>query len=156
MRSWVTRSPVTAGVALVVAGVIAIFLAWNGAADVDHVEGQLPYLISGGLVGLGLIGAGLATVNVQARRQDSAEVLARLDEITEALHHLASTTGVSAAALTAVPDAGMVVAGRTTYHLPSCRVVAEKDDLQPMTPTEAGARGLTRCRICKPPAAATA
>jgi hypothetical protein len=35
-------------------------------------------------------------------------------------------------------------------------VVAEKDDLQPMTPNEAGSRGLTRCRICKPPAAATA
>ncbi|MGH9275206.1 MAG: hypothetical protein ACRDZU_11225 [Acidimicrobiales bacterium] len=156
MRSWVTRSPVAAGVALVVVGVIAIFLAWNGAAGVDHVEGQLPYLISGGLVGLGLIGAGLATVNVQARRQDSAEVLARLDEIAEALHHLTTTSGVSAAALTAVPDAGMVVAGRTTYHLPSCHVVAEKDDLQPMTPEEAGARGLTRCRICKPPAAATA
>jgi hypothetical protein len=154
VRSWVRSSPVTAGVLLVVAGVVALFLAWNGAAGVDHVEGQLPYLISGGLVGMGLIGAGLTVVNVQARRQDSTEVMSRLDEIAEALHHLASTTGVSAAALTAVPDAGMVVAGRTTYHLPSCRVVAEKDDLQPMTPTEAAARGLTRCRICKPPTAA--
>lgn len=156
MRSWVRSSPVTAGVALAVAGVIALFLAWNGAAGVDHVEGQIPYLISGGLLGLGLIGAGLTVANVQARRQDSTEVLARLDEIAEALHHLASTTGASAAVLTAVPDVGMVVAGRTTYHLPTCHVVAEKDDLQPMTPNEAGSRGLTRCRICKPPAAATA
>jgi hypothetical protein len=156
VRSWVRSSPVTAGVALAVAGVIALFLAWNGAAGVDHVEGQIPYLISGGLLGLGLIGAGLTVANVQARRQDSTEVLARLDEIAEALHHLASTTGASAAVLTAVPDVGMVVAGRTTYHLPTCHVVAEKDDLQPMTPNEAGSRGLTRCRICKPPAAATA
>jgi len=156
VRSWVRSSPVTAGVTLVVAGAIALFLAWNGAAGVDHVEGQLPYLISGGLIGLGLIGAGLTVVNVQARRQDSTEVLARLDEISEALHHMASTTGVSAAVLTAVPAVGMVVAGKTTYHLPTCHVVAGKDDLQPMTPNEAGARGLTRCRICKPPAVATA
>jgi hypothetical protein len=156
VRSWVKSSPVTAGVVLVVAGVIALFLAWNGAAGVDHVEGQIPYLISGGLIGVGLIGTGLMVVNVQARRQDSAEVLTRLEEIVEALQHLGSPAGAVSPALTAVPDDGMVVAGRSTYHLPSCRVVATKDDLQPMTPAEADARGLTRCRICKPPAAASA
>lgn len=85
MRKWAANSPVSAGVALVVAGFIALFLAWNGAAGLDHVEGQLPYLISGGLSGLGLIGAGLTVVNVQARRQDQAELLARLEELTEAL-----------------------------------------------------------------------
>ncbi len=71
-----------------------------------------------------------------------------------ALQHLGSPAGSAAPSLTAVPDTGMVVAGTSTYHLPSCRVVASKDDLQPMTPSEAGARGLNRCRICKPPATA--
>ena len=66
MRKWATSSPVSAGVALVVAGFIALFLAWNGAAGKDFVEGQLPYLISGGLVGLGLIASGLTVVNVQS------------------------------------------------------------------------------------------
>lgn len=85
MRKWATNSPVSAGVLLVVAGFIALFLAWNGAANKDYVEGQLPYLISGGLVGMGLIGAGLTVVNVQARRQDQAELVAKLDELTDAL-----------------------------------------------------------------------
>lgn len=85
MRKWATTSPVSAGLSLVVAGVIAIFLAWNGAAGRDYVEGQLPYLISGGLIGLSLIGAGLTVVNVQTRRQDQAELLHRLDELTELL-----------------------------------------------------------------------
>ncbi len=85
MRKWATNSPVSAGVLLVVAGFIALFLAWNGAANKDYVEGQLPYVISGGLVGMGLIGAGLTVVNVQARRQDQAELIAKLDELTEAL-----------------------------------------------------------------------
>lgn len=85
MRTWATNSPVSAGVLLVVAGFIALFLAWNGAAGKDYVEGQLPYLISGGLVGMGLIGAGLTVVNVQARRKDQAELLAKLEELTEAM-----------------------------------------------------------------------
>jgi hypothetical protein len=84
MRKWATNSPVSAGVALVVAGFVALFLAWNGAAGVDHVEGQLPYLISGGLVGMGLIGAGLTVANVQTRRADQAELLNRLEALLEA------------------------------------------------------------------------
>jgi hypothetical protein len=85
MRKWATNSPVSAGVLLVVAGFVALFLAWNGAAGVDYIEGQLPYLISGGLAGMGLIGAGLTVVNVQARRQDQAELLAKLEQLTDAL-----------------------------------------------------------------------
>lgn len=155
MRNWVRSSPVTAGVLLAAVGVVALFLAWNGAAGVDHVEGQIPYLISGGLIGLGLIGAGLTVVNVQARRQDNVDLLARLDELTEAVHHLSKGTAAGPVALTAVPDDDLVVAGRTTYHRPDCRVVSGKDDLQAMSPADAGMRGLTRCRICKPPAVAT-
>ena len=85
MRKWASSSPVSAGLLLVVAGFIALFLAWNGASGIDYVEGQLPYLISGGLVGVGLIGAGLTVVNVQARRADHAELINKLDELIEAL-----------------------------------------------------------------------
>jgi hypothetical protein len=83
MRRWATNSPVSAGVALVVAGFIALFLAWNGAASKDYVEGQLPYLISGGLVGIGLIGAGLTVVNVQARRADQDALMDRIERLLE-------------------------------------------------------------------------
>ncbi len=83
MRKWATSSPVAVGVALVVAGFVALFLAWNGAADKDYVEGQLPYLISGGLVGVSLVGAGLTVINVQARRADQVELLHRLEQLLE-------------------------------------------------------------------------
>lgn len=91
MRKWASNSPVMAGLALVVAGFVALFLAWNGAAGLDHVEGQLPYLISGGLVGVGLIGAGLTVVNVQTRRADQAELLHRLEALLEARDAEAAT-----------------------------------------------------------------
>ncbi len=84
MRRWAANSPVSAGLALVVAGFVALFLAWNGAAGVDRVEAQLPYLISGGLVGVGLIAAGLTVVNIQARRADQVELLARLEALLQA------------------------------------------------------------------------
>ena len=83
MRNWARTSPVSVGVLLVVAGFIAMFLAWNGAAAKDFVQGQVPYLISGGLVGLALVGSGLTVINVQARRADQNELLNRLEAILE-------------------------------------------------------------------------
>ena len=83
MRSWARSSPVSVGVLLVVAGFVAMFLAWNGAAEKDFVQGQLPYLISGGLVGLALVGSGLTVINVQARRADQNELIHRLEAILE-------------------------------------------------------------------------
>ena len=83
MRKWASNSPVSVGVLLVAAGFIAMFLAWNGAAGKDFVQGQVPYLISGGLVGLALVGSGLTVINVQARRADQAELLNRLETMFE-------------------------------------------------------------------------
>lgn len=83
MRKWARSSPVSVGVLLVLAGFIALFLAWNGAAAKDFVQGQVPYVISGGLVGLALVASGLTVVNVQARRADQAEMLNRLEAILE-------------------------------------------------------------------------
>jgi hypothetical protein len=84
MRKWARSSPVGVGVLLVVAGFIALFLAWNGAAGKDFVQGQLPYVISGGLVGIALVGCGLTVINVQARRADQTELLNRLEAMLEA------------------------------------------------------------------------
>jgi len=83
MRKWASGSPVSVGVLLVVAGFIAMFLAWNGAAGKDFIQGQFPYLFSGGLVGLALVGSGLTVINVQARRADQAELLNRLETMLE-------------------------------------------------------------------------
>jgi hypothetical protein len=98
MRKWATGSPVGAGVLLVVAGFVALFLAWNGAAGKDYVEGQLPYVISGGLVGLALVGAGLTVINVQARRADQAELLSRLEALVDARDDEVAPPAKSAAA----------------------------------------------------------
>jgi hypothetical protein len=147
VRDWIRRSPVSAGVALVAVGFALIFLAWNGAAGRDFVEGQLPYLISGGLTGLALVGTGLTVALVQAQRREARAVTDRLDELIEVVR---ANSASGAAGPTLVPDESMVIAGRSSFHLPSCRLVQDRDDLQPMSPTAAEQRGLAPCRICKP------
>jgi hypothetical protein len=54
------RTWLIAGLVLPVLGLIAIVLAWWGASGTPYPAEQLPYLISGGVVGLGLIIAGAA------------------------------------------------------------------------------------------------
>ena len=86
------RLLVAAAATLMTAGISAVLLGWFGAAHSTYVEEQLPYLISGGLLGVALsvIGALLffthwLTVAVKearqheaARRQDHQELVAAL------------------------------------------------------------------------------
>jgi hypothetical protein len=45
---------------------------------------------------------------------------------------------------------GFVVAGKSSFHLPTCRLVIGKEDQVLMTSEEALERGLTPCRLCQP------
>jgi hypothetical protein len=48
----------------------------------------MPYVVSAGLPGLGLVMTGLIVVNVSSRRQDGAERARQMDTLTEALRDL--------------------------------------------------------------------
>jgi hypothetical protein len=125
-------------------GLVVIGLGWNGAATYTDVRRQFPYLISGGVLGLGLIIFGAALMIVQSAREDRARLEARLDEIAGLL-----ARGVaSGAAPTDI--AGLVVAGASSYHVPTCRLADGRDDASYLTSAEAVSRGLTACRICRP------
>jgi hypothetical protein len=153
VRKWIENSPISIGIALIVVGLTVIFLAWNGAADKDFVEGQLPYLISGGIGGLAIVASGLTVILVQTRRRDNAELVGRLDEMLELLR---GGVGSTMRGPTAVPDDSMVIAGRSTYHSPGCHIIEGRDEFQAMSLDAAVERGLTPCRICRPSTAATA
>lgn len=153
MRRWIEQSPITIGVLLVVAGLIAIFLGWNGAAGKDFVAGQIPYVISGGLLGLGLTAAGLAVIVVQSVRRETRDIANRMDELIEAIRDMGASTTSAIPTLAAVGDEPLVIAGRTTFHAPDCRLVQGRANAgQPMTVDAATERGLNPCRICKPAA----
>src|SRR5947199_8600275 len=78
------------GLGCIALGLIFIGLAWNGAAGIDFVSGQIPYLLSGGALGLALVGIGVGLVIVQNNRRDRAIIEAQLKELSTAVSRLAN------------------------------------------------------------------
>lgn len=143
------RLTIQLAVGLTALGFLMIVLGWNGAASWDRVPSQLPYLISGGLAGLGLVFLGLVLVLVQESRRSTTALVERLDALSARLD------GGSVGGPTALPDAGeSVLATRTIFHRADCGLIEGRDDVQAMGPEQAQARGLVPCRICEPDAAA--
>ena len=60
-------------IGLVVAGAVAIAIAYVGVAATLVVPTQVAFAVSGGIGGLALVGAGVALHEVQRRRHDAAE-----------------------------------------------------------------------------------
>lgn len=80
-------------VGLIALGLILIYLGWNGAAGEEaapDLRAQFPYLLSGGIFGLALIGSGLSLVLVRESRRASTEVVAKLEGLTQAVERLAA------------------------------------------------------------------
>jgi hypothetical protein len=78
--------------ALTVAGVVVVLVGYLGVRNHDDLVLQLPYVVSGGLGGLGLIGLGaLALLQYQSRVHAAvvASLTAELDDWKErALHDI--------------------------------------------------------------------
>src|SRR5947199_7924582 len=81
------------GLGCVAVGLLVIGLAWNGAASKDFVSGQIPYLLSGGFLGLGFVVLGAAMIVVQNSRRDRSLVEAQLKELNTAIARLANAVG---------------------------------------------------------------
>ena len=135
------------GAILLPLGLVVIVLGWYGAANTPYQYDQLSYLVSGGLLGLGLtfcggflyFGAWLARIAADGRESSK--------RLADTLLLLAETSGTStpeAVDLGAIP----VVAGDgTTMHRRDCALIAHRDDLRAVG--EANAH-LTACRVCRP------
>ena len=143
----------TVAVVLVAAGLLVIGIGWNGAAGsgsyvdgIPDIRAQIPWLISGGCLGVALVVIGAALMVTQSHRTDRARLEARLEELSDAIRAMGGGAGRGRRATAP----GMVVAGASSYHRPDCRLVEGRDDAELLTPAEAGDRGLSPCRICKP------
>lgn len=157
-----------AGAVLLPAGLIVIGLGWYGVAHTPYEYNQNAYIVSGGILGLGItfvggflyFGSWLARVAADqkdAQRQLSETLLLLADAVSHntAIAAAAAASngngGGSRAAAPARPrDPGavLVVAGNgAIVHRADCDLVAGRDDLQPAGPDAAS---LTPCRLCHP------
>ncbi|MDT4919368.1 MAG: hypothetical protein QOI15_270 [Pseudonocardiales bacterium] len=145
----------TAGAILMPLGLIAIFLGWYGVAHTKYQYDQLPYVVSGGLLGLALVflggflyfGAWLARIGTE-QRESSRQVA---DAVLELVDLIGRQQGGSAAGDSAVDEARgaeLVLAGNgSTVHRRDCPLIAHRADLRPLTGNESG---LGTCRVCRP------
>jgi hypothetical protein len=146
-----------AGAVLLPLGLVVIVLGWYGAAHTPYQYDQLSYLLSGGLLGLGLtfcggflyFGAWLARI-----ASDNRETAKRLSDnllvLADVVSHTAAAQPGAGPAPAAQRDAGSVLVvaeGGSTVHRRDCALVGHRDDLVPAGPD---APDLKPCRICKP------
>lgn len=76
------------GCVLAGAGFGGIYVGWSKVAGLKNVAEQVPFLISGGLVGLALIIIGVAVLDVSVRRKDSYDRQSQLAEVARTLASL--------------------------------------------------------------------
>ncbi|UDY22241.1 hypothetical protein [Nocardioides sp. Kera G14] len=142
------------GALLLPLGLIVIGLGWYGIAHTPYEYDQLSYLVSGGILGLGLtlcggflyFGAWMA--RVAADQKEASKRLA--DTLLVLADAVARTSAAPAATPAAQVDPGsvLVVAGAgTTLHRADCDLLAGRDDLSPAGPNRGG---LAPCRLCLP------
>lgn len=172
-RSVDERTLMVLGGVLVPVGLLVILLGWFGASRTPNVFEQVPYLISGGLLGLALVFLGAflyfahwLTRLVQEQRTRSAAVVDAVNRLADALDR--RPPPVMPAAVVQAPagnggggnggggahppavagvTAGLVVTGSGTLaHRRSCRVVAGKAGVRPVAASE----NLAACRLCRP------
>ena len=94
LRTLPALSPVPTyiGIAVAVAGFVLIAFAWGKVAGIaDNVALQMPYLVSGGLTGLGLVMVGVTIVNVAAKRRDAQLRQQQTQLLADALTELRNT-----------------------------------------------------------------
>lgn len=140
-------------------GILLVVLGWMGASHTVLLFEQIPYLVSGGLLGLALVFAGgfvyfayWQTLLVRETRAHSRDLAASLGRI-EALLAEARVAAPPRQAAGRAAAGPMLVATATgtMMHRPDCPVVTGRDNLREVA---AGAAGLEACKICQPLASA--
>src|SRR5438105_721762 len=109
------KAMLVAGGILVPLGFILILLGWSGASHTVNLYEQIPYSISGGMLGLGLIFAGgfcyfayWLTELVYAARRDAADtrvILERIESLLASSSSMAVAEKTSTATATRRPAA---------------------------------------------------
>jgi hypothetical protein len=143
------------GVLFCLAGFVLVWVGWNGAASYDTSIRQFPYLISGGIAGLGLIHVGVGLWIVQTQRAERARLEENLAGLNRVLETLVEVVGLTARPGHAGGNGnGLVLAGKTAFHRPACRLVQDHPHLTTTTAEMASESGLIPCRTCDPEAPA--
>jgi hypothetical protein len=137
-------------------GLVLVFMGWWGASHTPYNFEQVPYLISGGLFGLGLcliggflfFGAWVARVALSTQR--TADQLALLTQQQGLGQGESSDNGDATRSVgtNATSERFVATATGSMLHRADCPIVATRDNLRDVPPKEQG--DLKPCQICQP------
>ena len=151
---WVwTRVRPWFGWVLAVLGMVALFLGWYGVSGEALTAKQLPYLVSGGLTGIGLIvlaAAFLATDDVRRQLTRVDDLERKLDELHSLLVEELDAAPAAAREVAHADEATVALPSGTSYHRADCGLVVGKPEAVPVDATAVRSRGLRPCRVCDP------
>ena len=147
------------GYILIALGGILLLAGYLGVSREVIVARQIPYLVSGGLLGLAAITLGGRLLLIEDLRRDSGR-LDRLEKAVQELHQvllyrpdapsLATETTVNANGARSAATKLMVLPGGESFHRPDCPVVGDKATGRSVTLETAQRKGLHACPLCQP------
>ena len=142
-----------AGGVLMPLGVVLVIIGWYGAAHTSRLFEEIPYLISGGLLGIVLstIGAALYfgywLTRIVAGERQIVDVLARVEAKLDGA--AVETNGGASSAAAASPGTFVATPTGSMFHRPDCPVVADRPDKELRT-IKLPASGMSPCKLCAP------
>lgn len=151
------RTLMIAGGVLAPLGLLFVLLGWIGASRTPNIFEQVPYMISGGLFGLGLVFLGSffyfahwITELVKESRAQSAALLQAIDDLKDrmgggAVAVVTDHAATGARAAVAAPEL-VATANGSMAHRPDCVVVAGKAGLRRVSAGDS----LMSCKLCDP------
>jgi hypothetical protein len=159
---WSSVRPVL-GYVFVAIGLLLLLIAYLGVSREVLVAKQIPYLVSGGLFGLGCVTLGSRLMLIEDLRRDAG----RLDRLEQAVADLHAALLSRPDAPVHGPDGGLprtastsngrgsreqvlALTGGETFHRQECPIVEGKDSAQSLTKSAAQKKGLSACPMCQP------
>src|SRR4051812_42663264 len=147
-----------AGGVLIPLGVIFVIIGWYGASHTTRLFEEVPYLISGGMLGmlLAILGAafyfGYWLTRLVTGQREMVELMARMEARMDSAARAESNGHAAAGGGEAVGTSGeALVATRTgtMFHRPDCPVVAGRPDKE-LRMITLPAKSMSACKLCAP------
>src|SRR3954469_16578039 len=151
---WTSTRPYL-GYVLIGLGFLLILVGYLGVSREVYVGRQIPYVVSGGLLGLAAITLGSRLLMIEDLRRDSGR-LDRLEKAVIDLHQAllarpdAPQPGQASANGRTAAERLLTVAGGESFHRPGCPLVEGKSSSRSVTAETARRKGLRPCPMCQP------
>ncbi|MGH2794161.1 MAG: hypothetical protein ACRDKG_07620 [Actinomycetota bacterium] len=149
MRAFVrANARILAAVALLIVGIVIVLLGWYGAAHTNILTEQVPYLISGGLLGMALIIVAAVIGSSASLERENRELRRDLTRLLSSGGQRFGGASLAPASRGRTDDGSVyVVPGGRSFHTSGCPIVEGKQGSE-MSLEDARDAGFSVCKLC--------